>query len=537
MSASSSYCFGIPSYHSLSSVYDDDDDVASYETKYKELEDMFQTTYNSKKPDFYIRAPGRVNLIGEHIDYEGYSVLPMAIGREVIMAVSVVVSGGDDNISLTNVNSSKFTSTTIPIDPETDITGPLHWSHYFQCGYKGAWLLAPGEDNSDNNKNEKKSGIGMNVLVDGNIPLASGLSSSSALVVASTIATLMARQQLSSSSSSSPVASLSASQLADICRQAEGYIGTMGGGMDQAISILAQKGYVRIIHFDTDSGVQTEPVKLPSGIAIIVADSLTTSEKAKTARLLYNKRVVECMLGSKKIAKCHGIQNWRDMSTLKQVQKQCNKSLKNMEVLVDQYLDEVDTSQSLCDYFSVQKLTEVFPKNDQKINLIQDVIKSTTEYKLHSRAKHVYSEADRVYQFQQICKEAAASIATAAENSNDIDSYEYIHDLGSLMNASHTSCKELYECSCDELDVLTKTCRKLGALGSRLTGAGWGGSAVSLVLDHQVETFIHHLKVEYYGYDWIHNNQNQDGGGDDDNSQGEVVFACKPMTGASILKF
>lgn len=78
-------------------------------------------------------------------------------------------------------------------------------------------------------------------------------------------------------------------------------------------------------------------------------------------------------------------------------------------------------------------------------------------FKLHDRAKHVYEEAERVYKFELACGQQDLRL------------------MGQLMNSSHTSCRNLYECSCPELDALVQRCRDVGCLGARLTGAGWGG--------------------------------------------------------------
>ena len=133
-----------------------------------------------------------------------------------------------------------------------------------------------------------------------------------------------------------------------------------------------------------------------------------------------------------------------------------------------------------------------------------------TEYKLNQRARHVYSEAARVFAFQRVC----------AQVDNHVASPDQLQTLGTLANQSQNSCRNLYECSSSELDELTNLCRDLGAYGSRLTGAGWGGSTVSFIPEGTEESFIQRLQEKFY-------NQR-------DKDYRECVFACKPMCGASI---
>lgn len=89
------------------------------------------------------------------------------------------------------------------------------------------------------------------------------------------------------------------------------------------------------------------------------------------------------------------------------------------------------------------------------------------------------------------------------------------------MNESQTSCAELFECSCPELDELTRLAREAGAYGSRLTGAGWGGCTVSLVAEDDVEPFIRKISESYLAYHGFTQDELH-----------EVLFATKPSSGA-----
>ena len=105
--------------------------------RYKDLKAVFVAKYGCE-PDFYARSPGRVNLIGEHIDYSGYSVLPMAIERDTVMAVKSLIKE-PAFVELVNINS-KYPARRFEHEKEGHVTidaSQHEWSNYFKCGYKG----------------------------------------------------------------------------------------------------------------------------------------------------------------------------------------------------------------------------------------------------------------------------------------------------------------------------------------------------------------------------------------------------------------
>jgi N-acetylgalactosamine kinase len=122
---------------------------------------------------------------------------------------------------------------------------------------------------------------------------------------------------------------------------------------------------------------------------------------------------------------------------------------------------------------------------------------------------HVYGEAQRVYDFKQACT-LEPSLA--------------FEKLGYLMNESHASCRDLYDCSSPELDELTDLCRRGGAYGSRLTGAGWGGCAVSLIPKDKLEQFLNEVKANYYSK----NSKLQA-------QFSRAAFATKPSSGIAVI--
>ncbi|CAL0325433.1 unnamed protein product [Lupinus luteus] len=488
----------IPIYNNLEPVYGDGSQLEEAKLRFDNLKSKFLQVFGHS-PQLFARSPGRVNLIGEHIDYEGYSVLPMAIRQDTIIAIRR--NETQKVLRIANVNE-KYSMCTYPTDPNQELDLKNHkWGHYFICGYKGFYdyVKLKGVDVCQP--------VGLDVVVDGIVPTGSGLSSSSAFVCSSTIAIMAAFD-----------VNFPKKEIAQVTCDCEKHVGTQSGGMDQAISIMAKIGFAELIDFNP---IHATDVQLPAGGIFVIAHSLAESQKAVTAATNYNNRVVECCLASIVLGIKLGMKPEEAISkvnTLSDVEGLCvsfagTHNSSDPVVAVKEYLKEEPYTAEEIEEVTGEKLTSFLGKNAAYV----DVINAAKQYKLHQRAAHVYTEAKRVHAFKDVV-------------SSNLNDEEMLKKLGDLMNESHCSCSVSYECSCPELEELVRSCRDNGAFGARLTGAGWGGCAVALVKENIVPQFILNLKDSYY-------QSRIDKGIIKKNDLGLYVFASKPSSGAAIFKF
>jgi galactokinase len=215
------------------------------------------------EPTVVMRAPGRVNLIGEHTDYNDGFVLPVAIDRSALVASEL---RADRRVQIHALDlDAQTTFRLADVSPGEGIVRRDDWSDYPRGV---AWAL----------QSRGEALAGMNAVLSSDVPVAAGLSSSAAVEVAFAYAW----QQLSGFS-------LELSDLALICQRAENeFVGVNCGIMDQFISALGQAGHALLI--DCRS-LAHEAVPLPEGVTIIICDSMKRRGLVDSA---YNERRRQC---------------------------------------------------------------------------------------------------------------------------------------------------------------------------------------------------------------------------------------------------
>jgi len=226
-------------------------------------------------PAGVIRAPGRVNLIGEHIDYNGFGVLPMAIDRAVRAAWR---PRADRVVRLRSADG--YPPREFALEPEIPPYGTGDWGNYAKAAAQGLFQRLGGGAKL----------CGADLLVTSTLPPSAGLSSSSALVVLAALVLLEAARL-----------SMPELALATLLADAEQYVGTQGGGMDQAASLLGRSGHALRIDFRP---LRVTPIPLLPGHVIVVANSLARASKAESVG--YNTRAAECRLAAAVLARRAG---------------------------------------------------------------------------------------------------------------------------------------------------------------------------------------------------------------------------------------
>ncbi|MGI6084975.1 MAG: galactokinase [Acetivibrionales bacterium] len=339
-------------------------------------------------------SPGRVNLIGEHTDYNGGFVFPAAL---TLSTTIVARPSADNRIKLIAIDLEKM------VEADLDNLSQyksLNWGNY-QLGVADEL---------------KKAGFnirGCELMYDDKVPLGSGLSSSAAIEVATAIALVSLGDEAIGKTKA-----LDMVEIALISQKAEhDYVGVKCGIMDQFASAMGKKEHAIFLDCK-DLSYEHVPLKL-DGYALVIGN---TNKKRSLGEGKYNERRAQCEAG---------------LEILRRVFPQA-ANLRDI---------------SIFDYESHKKML-----SDETIR---------------KRVEHIIYENQRVLDSVKALKEGNVKL------------------FGKLMDQSHNSLRDLYEVTGKELDTLVEEARKIeGVLGSRMTGAGFGGCTVNLVADRRIEEFI-----------------------------------------------
>jgi galactokinase len=334
------------------------------------------TRRTGRQPSAVVAAPGRVNLIGEHLDYNGGRCLPLALPHATYAAVAPRT---DRTVSVISEQMGRAAEIALDGLRPGAVTG---WAAYV-AGV--VWALR--EDGWDL--------PGLDVTVDSRVPIGSGLSSSAALECAVALGVLVVVDETDTVQLRR--------RLVELCVRAEAEMaGAPTGGMDQSVALLARAGHALLLDFHDGTSRQVEWSPSREGLGLLVVDTGVSHALTDGG---YASRRADCEEAARTLG----------LRTLREARGHA------------------------------------------------DPLGSLTDSRVRRRVRHVLTEMDRV------------DAAVEALDRGDPTA------LGPLLDASHDSLRDDFEVSCPELDVVVETCRRHGALGARMTGGGFGGSALALL--------------------------------------------------------
>jgi galactokinase len=347
----------------------------------EELADTFEVRVG-RRPAVVAAAPGRVNLIGEHLDYNGGCCLPLALPRATYAALS---PRDDRTLSVTSLQLQETR------DVYLDDVRPGAVSGWLAYVAGVVWALVQ----------EGWDVPGLDVVLDSDVPIGSGLSSSAALECSVALGLLELV--------GAPDTEEERRRLVQACMRAESEVaGAPTGGMDQSVALLGRAGHALLLDFADGSARQVPWRPEDEGLALVVVDTRVSHSLVDGG---YASRRADCETAARSLG----------VRTLREAQGR------------------------------------------------PEVLEDLTDARVRRRARHVLTEMDRV--------DAAVAALERGEHAA----------LGPLLDASHDSLRDDFEVSCEELDLAVETCREQGALGARMTGAGFGGSVIALLPEDAVE--------------------------------------------------
>ncbi len=458
-----------------------------------------------------VRAPGRINLMGRHVDHRGGMTNFLAIDRETIAVVGL---RPDDEVVAVNVQPGKYKPVHFKI---SELMGRMGWSDwldfvnsewvrnivYMSAGHWSNYIKAAFLRLQHRYQDVRVRGV--NMAVTGNIPIAAGLSSSSTIVVAALQSTIALNNF-----------DLTSQQFIDLCGEGEWFVGSRGGAGDHAAIYLGQRGKIAQVGY---LPFRVEKIiDAPADYAVVIANSHVKAAKSASARDEFNSRIASYNLG---------------LALLKQ---RCPEIAGTVEHLRDLDPDKLGYPTSDV-YRWLLRVPETMTRNDFRVMLSQEhqrLLESSFATHAEPAAYHprgvlLYGiaeiirsrmcvdllESGRVKEFGALMKISHdgdrvsrpgpdGSYQRLAANCDDEYIQRLLSDLSSenpqrVLRAQLCMQPGGYACSTPEIDQMVDIASAVpGVAGTQIAGAGLGGCIMVLVRQESVAALRKALASNYY---------------------------------------
>jgi len=486
-------------------------------------------TVGAEREAIVARSPGRINLMGRHVDHQGGTCNLMAIDREIVMAAS---PREDDRINLWNADERNYPHRSFTV---SELTGDMVWEDWLRTlntqfvqrlvsASTGDWATyVKGAVLRLQHRFPHQKLRGMDAYVCGNIPVAAGLSSSSALLVA----TAEAMIELNG-------LNIRLREFVDLCGEGEWFAGTRGGSADHAAIKYGREREVVSVSFFPFRTLAHHP--FPAECSLIVCHSGQFAKKTETARARFNARISCYHMAREFIRRrfpdfAPKIAHLRDVNT-RNLEISLPALYKLLKLLPNAMTpDEVramaaehaTVAKCLAD---VQVENYAFPLRDMALYGLAECERSAMAGELLDRRElarfgemmRISHDGDRVAQWRP---ERAPFDSSVSEEQMEALSRRAA-SLESLVASGAALWRQpgAYDCSTPEIDLMADTVADVpGVIGAQLSGDGLGGCIMVLAKEDATDAVRETLSQRYYEPRKIE----------------PRMFVCRPARGSHVL--
>lgn len=455
--------------------------VDAQKQRYLTLLSGFENKYGNRRV-VITRAPGRVNLMGRHIDHRGGGINVVATDCDQVFVSS---RRDDDTVNIANVDTA-YPDRSFSISDMLSLGNTDSWLDYLNDEKVKTDL----KNNAGDWSNYVKSSVlraqmyaevplsGMDMMASGNIPVAAGLSSSSAIVVS----VMEAVNALS-------CLNMPEKTFIDLCGEGEWFVGSRGGAGDHAAMKCAQKN--AIVHLDFKPFTVGEKMHFSNEYAVLVANSMLQAKKSEGSKDAFNEKVacyeIAFMLLKRSYPQ-YELKEFRDLAKIRP------------------YSAVYEMLRSLPETITRGGIKALLPEHKKQLEIIFATHKEPLVYELRGVALFGISECARAQKFTQILSdgeyEKIGNMMKISHNGDRVGVPPITDEMLDELIAQNTPFElqgGAYRCSTVEIDALCDLLNSTdGVLGSELVGAGLGGCVVALIKKDAAEKVIEAVNKGYY---------------------------------------